>query len=810
MNKVSYIRWFNDIGIDDVPLVGGKNASLGEMYQNLTAKGVRVPNGFAVTAEAYRYVLDHNNAWQPLHEALDGLAPDNIKDLQARGEKARAIVYACELPDDLKAEISTAYAGLKQQYGEETSLAVRSSATAEDSPEASFAGQNDTYLNIASEDALLDAYKRCLASNFTDRSIHYKYDKDFDCFKVDLSVVVMKMVRSDIASSGVMFSLDTETGFKDVVFINAALGLGENIVQGTIDPDSFYVHKPSFIKGSRAVLKRRLGSKEKKMIFTDMLNTGNIAVEYTENIDTPSEERNRFCISDADVMILADYAIKVENHYSKKAGAYKPMDMEWAKDGIDGQLYMVQARPETVASQKKGTVLEIYHLKEKSAVLLRGRAVGTKIGVGKARVINDVKNLGDFQAGEVLVADTTTPDWEPIMKTAAAIVTNRGGRTCHAAIVSRELGIPAIVGSGDATTVLKTGQEISISCAEGETGNIYEGILDFDIEQTDLGQLGHPKTKIMMNLGDPDQAFSLASLPVDGIGLARMEFIINEYIKVHPMALKHPEKVDDATREKIAAISIAYDSPEEFFVKTLAEGVATIAAAVYPKPCVVRMSDFKSNEYATLLGGKVFEPEEDNPMIGFRGASRYAHPAYAEGFALECAAMKRVRDEMGLTNVILMIPFCRRVQEGEKVLEAMAASGLKRGENGLEVYVMCEIPNNVILIDAFAKIFDGFSIGSNDLTQLTLGVDRGSEIVAFDFDERDPGVKEMIRLAVEGAKRNGRHSGICGQAPSDYPEMAEYLVAIGIDSMSLNPDTVLTTTRHVLEVEQRLSRNPKS
>jgi pyruvate,water dikinase len=471
---------------------------------------------------------------------------------------------------------------------------------------------------------------------------------------------------------------------------------------------------------------------------------------------------------------------------------------------------MVQARPETVASQQTGTVLEIYHLKEKSAVLLRGRAVGTKIGVGKARVINDVKNLGDFQAGEVLVADTTTPDWEPIMKTAAAIVTNRGGRTCHAAIVSRELGIPAIVGSGDATTVLKTGQEISISCAEGETGNIYEGILDFDIEQTDLGQLGHPKTKIMMNLGDPDQAFSLASLPVDGIGLARMEFIINEYIKVHPMALKHPEKVDDATREKIAAISIAYDSPEEFFVKTLAEGVATIAAAVYPKPCVVRMSDFKSNEYATLLGGKVFEPEEDNPMIGFRGASRYAHPAYAEGFALECAAMKRVRDEMGLTNVILMIPFCRRVQEGEKVLEAMAASGLKRGENGLEVYVMCEIPNNVILIDAFAKIFDGFSIGSNDLTQLTLGVDRGSEIVAFDFDERDPGVKEMIRLAVEGAKRNGRHSGICGQAPSDYPEMAEYLVAIGIDSMSLNPDTVLTTTRHVLEVEQRLSRNPKS
>ncbi|NDU92539.1 MAG: phosphoenolpyruvate synthase [Ferrovum sp.] len=810
MNNVSYIRWFSEIGIDDVPLVGGKNASLGEMYQNLTAEGVRVPNGFAVTAEAYRYVLEHNDAWQPLHDALDGLNPGNIRDLQSRGEKARKIVFGCELPGDLKTEISTAYAELKQEYGENISLAVRSSATAEDSPEASFAGQNDTYLNIASEEALLDAYKRCLASNFTDRSIHYKYDKHFDCFKVYLSVVVMKMVRSDMAASGVMFSLDTETGFKDVVFINAALGLGENVVQGTINPDSFYVHKPSFIKGSRAVLKRRLGSKEKKMIFTDTLNTGNIAEEYTNNIDASSEERNHFCISDADVMVLAGYAIKVENHYSKKAGAYKPMDMEWAKDGIDGKLYMVQARPETVASQRKGSILEIYHLKERSTVLLRGRAVGTKIGAGKARVINDVKSLGDFQAGEVLVADTTTPDWEPTMKTAAAIVTNRGGRTCHAAIVSRELGIPAIVGSESATVVLKTGQEISISCAEGESGNVYEGILGFDVQQTDLSQLGHPKTRIMMNLGDPDQAFSLASLPVDGIGLARMEFIINEYIKVHPMAIKHPEKVDDATREKITAISIAYDSPEDFFIKTLAEGVATIAAAVYPKPCVVRMSDFKSNEYATLLGGKFFEPKEDNPMIGFRGASRYTHPSYADGFALECAAMKRVRDEIGLTNIKLMIPFCRRVLEGEKVLESMAAHGLKRGDNGLEVYVMCEIPNNVIQIDAFAKLFDGFSIGSNDLTQLTLGVDRDSEIVAFDFDERDPGVKEMIRLAVEGAKRNGRHSGLCGQAPSDYPEMAEYLVEIGIDSMSLSPDTVLAITRHVLEVEKRLSGNSQS
>ena len=808
MNKVSHIRWFNEIGLDDVPLVGGKNASLGEMYRNLTAEGVRVPNGFAVTAEAYAYVLEYNNAWRLLHAALDGLDPDDVRDLQARGEKARAIVYGCQIPDDLKAAILQGYAQLKREYGDKISLAVRSSATAEDSPEASFAGQNDTYLNIASDDALLDAYKRCLASNFTDRSIHYKYDNGFDYYKVHLSVVVMKMVRSDIGASGVMFSLDTETGFRDVVFINAALGLGENVVQGTIDPDSFYAHKPGFIKGYRAVLKRRLGSKEKKMIFTDILNTGNIAVEYTRNIDTSSEERNRYCITDSDVMVLTDYAIKVEDHYSRKAGQYKPMDMEWAKDGLDGLLYMVQARPETVSSQKKGTVLEIYHLRERSTVLLRGRAVGTKIGAGKARVIHDVKHLSDFQPGEVLVADTTTPDWEPVMKTAAAIVTNRGGRTCHAAIVSRELGIPAIVGTESTTEAIRNGQEITISCAEGETGNVYDGLLGFDVQQTDLSQLGHPRTRIMMNLGNPDQAFSLASLPVDGIGLARMEFIINEYIKVHPMAINCPEKVDAATRAKIAALSTAFENPVDFFVKTLAEGVATIAAAVYPKPCVVRMSDFKSNEYATLLGGTFFEPEEGNPMIGFRGASRYTHPAYAAGFALECAAMKRVRDEMGLTNVKLMIPFCRRVQEGEKVLEAMAEHGLRRGDNGLEVYVMCEIPNNVILIDAFAKLFDGFSIGSNDLTQLTLGVDRDSEIVAFDFDERDPGVKEMIRLAVEGARRNGRHSGLCGQAPSDYPEMAEYLVELGIDSMSLNPDTVLTTTRLVLEVEQRMSRNP--
>lgn len=808
MNTPVYIRWFAELGVEDVDLVGGKNASLGEMYQNLTTEGVRVPNGFAVTADAYRYVLEHNHAWEALHQALDGLDPDDVSDLQTRGRKAREIVYSCDLPADLQAEILQGFQQLKAEYGDNISLAVRSSATAEDSPEASFAGQNDSYLHIMSEEALLDAYKRCLASNFTDRSIHYKYDNGFDYYKVYLSVVIMKMVRSDIGSSGVMFSLDTETGFKDVVFINAAYGLGENVVQGTIGPDTFYVHKPTFLEGHRQVLKRRVGAKEKRMIFSDTLNTDNISVEYIQNVDTTEAERRQFSITDDDVMILADYAIKVENHYSRQAGYHKPMDMEWAKDGIDGQIYMVQARPETVSSQKKGSILEIYHLKEtkeSAHILLQGMAVGTKIGVGRVRVIDDVSKLSDFQPGEVLVSDTTTPDWEPVMKTAAAIVTNRGGRTCHAAIVSRELGIPAIVGTDTATEILTTGQEVTVSCAEGEIGRVYDGVLDFEIQQTDLSQLAHPKTQIMMNLGNPDMAFSLASLPTDGIGLARMEFIINEYLKAHPMALLHPDKVDEETRQKINKLAVAYSDPVDFFIKTLSEGVATIAASVYPKPCVVRMSDFKSNEYASLLGGQFFEPEEDNPMIGFRGASRYTHPAYAEGFELECAAMKRVRDDMGFSNVKLMIPFCRRVNEGEKVLAAMAENGLKQGENGLEIYVMCEIPNNVIQMDAFAELFDGFSIGSNDLTQLTLGVDRDSEIVAFDFDERDAGVKTMIRLAVDGARRNGKHSGLCGQAPSDYPDMAEFLVRAGIDSISLNPDTVLQTTQHVLAVEQAMA-----
>ena len=799
-NQNNYIRWFNELTIDDVPLVGGKNASLGEMYQELSPQGIQIPNGFAVTAEGYRYLLDQANAWEALHEALDDLNPADVADLAQRARKARDIIYAAAFPRDLEEQIIQAYAQLQQQYGTEISVAVRSSATAEDLPTASFAGQQDTFLNIRGEPALLEACKRCFASLFTDRAIHYRIDQGFDHFKLALSIGIMKMVRSDLDASGVMFSLDTESGFSDVVFITGAYGLGENVVQGAVDPDEFYVHKPTFELGHRAVLKRTLGAKKIKMIYSEGRTH-----EPTRNIVTSEQERQRFCISDEDVLTLADYAIKIEKHYSAKAGQPKPMDMEWAKDGLDGCLYIVQARPETVVSQLSGMVLEQYSLKTKTEPIVTGHSVGSKIATGTARIITHLSQLQQFKAGDVLVADITTPDWEPVMKIASAIVTNRGGRTCHAAIISRELGVPAVIGCDNATTTIKNNSPVTVSCAEGDKGKVYDGILDFEIKTIDLSGLKRPKTKIMLNLGNPELAFKTSFLPNDGVGLARMEFIITEYIKAHPMALIHPERVqDDNERQQLEDLTRNFKSPEAFFIQRLSEGVGTIAAAFYPKPVVVRMSDFKTNEYATLLGGRWFEFDEANPMIGFRGASRYTHPAYAEGFALECAAMKRVRDDMGLSNVILMIPFCRRVQEAKKVLDYMATLGLKRGENELEIYVMCEIPNNVIQIDAFSEHFDGFSIGSNDLTQLTLGVDRDSAIVAEDFDERDLGVKEMIRLAVVGAKRNGKHCGLCGQAPSDYPEMADFLVEVGIDSMSLNPDTVLQTTQQVLETEQRL------
>ena len=801
-----YIRFFDEIGIDDIPSVGGKNASLGEMVRALMPQGVRVPNGFAITAQAYWYVLEQAGIAQRLREALDGLRADDVEDLARRGKLARDLVYGAPLPEDLQREILQAYRALQEQYGPRLSVAVRSSATAEDLPDVSFAGAHETFLNVQGEQPLLDACRRCFASLFTDRAIHYRIDEGFDHMKVALSIGVMKMVRSDRASSGVMFSLDTESGFRDVVFITGAYGLGENVVQGAVDPDEFYVFKPTFEAGHRAVLRRSLGSKKVKMVYAQGGSR-----HTTRNVPTSGAERERFCMSDSEALTLTDYAIKVEKHYSAKAGKPRPMDMEWAKDGDDGLLYMVQARPETVASQKRGSMLEIYSVKGKGEVLASGRSVGEKVVSGAVRVIDDVAHLSQFRPGEVLVADTTTPDWEPVMKTAGAVVTNRGGRTCHAAIVARELGIPAVVGADNATSALKSGETVTVSCAEGDVGRIYRGEVPFEVQRTDLAGLARPATRIMINLGNPELAFKTSFLPNDGIGLARMEFIVSESIKVHPMALVHPDRVADAgERAEIERLCRGYATPADFFIERLAEGVGTIAAAFYPKPVIVRMSDFKSNEYAALLGGRAFEPSEGNPMIGFRGASRYAHPAYAEGFALECAAMRRVREVMGLSNLKLMIPFCRRIDEAERVLKAMAAQGLVRGKDGLEIYVMCEIPNNVIQIDAFSRHFDGFSIGSNDLTQLTLGVDRDSEIVAFDYDERDDGVKEMIRLAVEGCRRNHRHSGLCGQAPSDYPEMAQFLVEIGIDSMSLNPDAVLKTTLQVLEVEKRLQRQPRA
>ncbi|GAB4562998.1 MAG: phosphoenolpyruvate synthase [Rhizobacter sp.] len=802
---MKYIRWFSELGVGDVPLVGGKNASLGEMYRELSAQGVRVPNGFAITAEAYRYVLEQADAWPQLHRALDGLNERDVDDLARRAQLAREIIYGAALPADLVAEITEAYATLQAEYGDQLTLAVRSSATAEDLPTASFAGQHETFLNIAGAAKLLDAVRLCFASLFKDRAISYRIENGFDHFKVYLSVGVMKMVRSDVAASGVIFSLDTETGFRDAVFITGAYGLGENVVQGTVDPDEFYVFKPTLRQGKRVVLRRKLGGKEIRMVYAKTAGR-----DTTRNVPTAREDQQRYCISDDDVLTLADAAVKIEDHYSCKAGHAMPMDIEWAKDGLDGQLYMVQARPETVASQRAPGQVDEYQLGAHGKAVATGRAVGGKVATGRARVITDISQLNQFQPGDVLVADTTMPDWGTVMKIASAVVTNRGGRTCHAAIVARELGIPAVVGCDNATTAIRPGDEVTVSCAEGNVGRVYPGIVPVTKTSTDVSTLARPQTHLMVNLGNPDTAFQTSFLPNDGVGLARMEFIVAEHIRAHPMALVHPEKIDDPTvREQIAQLTQGFATPGDYFVRQLAEGVGTIAAAFYPKPVIVRMSDFKTNEYASLLGGRWFEPNEENPMIGFRGASRYTHPAYAEGFALECAAMKRVRDDMGLVNVKLMIPFCRRIDEAERVLSAMASQGLKRGDNGLEIYVMCEIPNNVIQIDAFAKLFDGFSIGSNDLTQLVLGVDRDSEIVAFDFDERDPGVKELIRQTIVGARRNQRHAGICGQAPSDYPEMAEYLVELGIDSMSVTPDTLLKITRDVLAVEKRLGRPPR-
>lgn len=794
-----FIRWFAELGLGDIPLVGGKNASLGEMYRELAAQGVNVPNGFAITAEAYRHFLHDTQLDQQLRAILSDLNTHDLDNLRQRGRRIRQAIVAAPLPAEIERAIVEAYDALAAASHEHVDVAVRSSATAEDLPDASFAGQQETYLNVQGHPALLDACQRCFASLFTDRAISYRVDKGFDHFSIALSIGVQRMVRSDLATSGVMFSIDTESGFRDAVLINAAYGLGENVVQGAVNPDEYYVFKPTLQQGFRPILQKRLGTKEFKLVY-DIGGS-----KMVKNVPVPPADRERFALSDDDILTLAKWACLIENHYSAQHGHPTPMDMEWAKDGQTGDLFIVQARPETVQSQKAQDVIDAYHLQQRGEVLVRGRSVGEKISSGPVRVIQDVHQLHAFQDGEVLVTDKTDPDWEPIMKKAAAIVTNRGGRTCHAAIVSRELGLPAIVGSEHATDLLQDGQIVTVSCAEGETGFVYKGGLPFEVEHVVLSELSRPRTHVMMNVGNPEEAFALAALPNDGVGLAREEFIISTFIKIHPLALLHYDQLEDgAVKREIDRQTVGYTDKAQFFIDRLAEGVAMIAAAFYPKDVIVRLSDFKTNEYANLIGGAPYEPTEENPMLGFRGASRYYDPRYRDGFALECRAMHKVRNEMGLTNLKLMIPFCRTVEEGRRVQAEMAKHGLKRGENGLELYVMCEIPSNVILADAFAEIFDGFSIGSNDLTQLVLGVDRDSEIVAHVFDERDPAVKTLIASVIQAAKAKGRKIGICGQAPSDYPEFAQFLVQQGIDSISLNPDVVLKTTVAMLEMEQRL------
>jgi pyruvate,water dikinase len=816
MGEKPYILWLDEIGLDDLPLVGGKNASLGEMRRELTKYGVDVPNGFAVTVNAYHAFLDEGivqdwhevmgrpDAKKNIREILSDLNVEDMESLSEKGSRIRRLIYSLEFPREIVEEIVRAYRKLCKEYGEDTDVAVRSSATAEDLPNASFAGQQETYLNIRGEYALVQACKRCFASLFTNRAISYRVHKGFDHFQVALSIGVQKMVRSDKACSGVMFTIDTESGFPNVVYITGSYGLGENIVQGVINPDEFYVFKPCLRKNYKPIIQKTLGTKEIKMVYTVEGESS------TKNVPVSAQERSNFILSDEEIILLAQWGAKIEEHYSKRAGYPMPMDIEWAKDGITQHLFILQARPETVKSQRKKTVLETYVLKEMGRVLVRGRSVGEKIGAGPINILSGVREIERFKKGEILVTQMTDPDWEPIMKIASGIVTDRGGRTCHAAIISRELGIPCVVGTGNGSEILKDYRSATVCCSEGETGLVFDGILDFEVKRFDMEHLERPQTKIMMNIGNPDNAFHLSFIPNDGVGLARLEFIINNYIKIHPMALVHFDDLgDEHARREIEQLTVGYEDKKVFFIDRLAQGVAKIAAAFYPKDVVVRMSDFKSNEYANLIGGSLFEPVEDNPMIGFRGACRYYDEDYLEGFGLECLAMKKARDEMGLTNVKLMIPFVRTAEEGRLVVAEMRKYGLIQGQNGLEIYMMCEVPSNVIMADEFSEIFDGFSIGSNDLTQLVLGLDRDSEKISHIFDERDPAVKRMVQWVIEKAKKNGKKIGICGQAPSDYPDFAEFLVQCGIDSLSLNPDTVFKTTEKVLQVEKALGRLPR-
>jgi len=794
-----FVKWFDELGIDDVPSVGGKNASLGEMIQTLGEKGVNVPSGFAVTAYAYKYMIEKAGIDEKIRETLADLDTHDVHNLAERGQKIRELIKNTPIPPELEEDIRKHYREMEQRYGENVDVAVRSSATAEDLPDASFAGQQETFLNVRGEDELVEKVRDCFASLFTNRAISYRVDKGFDHFSVYLSVGVQKMVRSDLSSSGVMFSIDTETGFQNAVYITGAYGLGENVVQGAVNPDQFYVFKLTLTDGFKPILEKKLGSKEKRLVYSE---------HGTQQQEVSDEDRNKFVINDDELLTLAKWACVIEDHYQK------PMDIEWAKDGKTGELYIVQARPETVHSQKDVACLETYVLEGKGKALAEGEAVGSKIGQGEVNVIAEAKDIGNFKKGQVLVTDMTDPDWEPIMKIAGAIVTNRGGRTCHAAIISRELGIPCVIGTGNGTSIMKNGDPVTVDCSEG-VGRIYEGLLKYRVDEIKLDSLPKTKTQIMMNVGVPEKAFQQGQLPNDGVGLAREEFIINSHIGIHPLALLEYNQLKEKAAsdpkiaevvQKIDEISVGYADKVEFFVATLARGVAKIAAGFYPNDVIVRLSDFKTNEYANLVGGYLYEPEEHNPMIGWRGASRYYDKKFKPAFGLECRAIKKVRDEMGLTNVKPMVPFCRTPEEGRKVIEIMNEFGLKQGENGLEIYVMCEIPSNVVVADQFADVFDGFSIGSNDLTQLTLGLDRDSDLVAHIFDERNEAVKRMVSTVITVAHNHKprRKVGICGQAPSDFPEFAEFLVENGIDSISLNPDTIVKTRLKIAETEKRL------
>jgi pyruvate,water dikinase len=776
----TYVRWFDTLGNEDIGVVGGKNASLGEMIANLSAAAVRVPEGFATTADAYREFLVQDGLAGRIAAELAALDVDDLSALAAAGARVRGWVMATPLPGGLESEVRRAYDRLES--GAAASVAVRSSATAEDLPDSSFAGQQETYLNVTGIDRVLESVKLVYASLFGDRAIAYRVHRGFAHEDVALSVGIQRMVRSDLAASGVAFTLDTESGFRDVVFITSSFGLGELLVQGAVNPDEFYVHKPGLERGDPAVISRSLGSKTQKMVFSGGAGAGT----GVATVEVPSEMRRCFSLDDPEVEELARQAVAIERHYGR------PMDIEWAKDGGDGAIYIVQARPETVRS-RPGGVLQRFRLKEKGKVLVSGRSVGQRIAGGTVRVVKDVREMSRVQAGEILVTEMTDPDWEPVMKRAAAIVTDRGGRTCHAAIIARELGIPAVVGTGAGTRLLADGSEATVSCAEGDIGKVYQGRLRFEASQVELGTMPELPVKIMMNVASPERAFAFAALPNEGVGLARLEFVINNVIGIHPNAVLDYPDLPDELSAAVAERSAGYEGPEAFFVDKLAEGVATIAAAFWPRPVIVRLSDFKSNEYAHLLGGGRYEPAEENPMIGFRGASRYRSESFRRAFGLECRALRRVRDEMGLVNVELMVPFVRTVAEAGEIVELLAEEGLERGRNGLRLIMMCEVPSNAILAKEFLRYFDGFSIGSNDLTQLTLALDRDSALVAPLFDERDPAVKALLQQAIRGCKEHGKYVGICGQGPSDYPDFARWLLEQGIDSISLNPDTVLET-----------------